>query len=548
MTSFKFPPPPPPPPRASSNDNQPSYPSQRGGAGRGRSDGNRGRGGQSRGGNNNFGGNTRGGQGQAHGGGGNSHSRGGPRGGYQNNRGGDTRRGGSGPNHGIQQQYAPPAHVPSIPTGPYVNPPFASPTYHGGNAQSPVDPNALVQAMAFMATPAGVQSMAAFASHMAYTGNPPYVPTPPPQQAHQSAQFSPTQQSGQKRKWDDRRNNGNAQSQPQPPRKPQQQGSKPPRAKAAVPPPVPTFGFSLPKPPPAPPFATSKPNKAIDSRKRKVKLGLAYAASSDESSEDESVDEEVVLGSRLKGGGYAFEHEGEHISLQTAGDIVAWIKDRKRNFPTLQKAREKAEAAMMKRRNELEFVRKLKGKPPRAEIPPRQKPVPKVREPNERDEKKQEELAALRKRLHESLHRKSEAPATIDLGLGYGSETDSGDGSSSVLSESSVVSSSEESEDDSDDSDAPPEPTSSKVAPPPIKVPPPPVGSQTQRKPDKEKICQNFKQYGKCPFGQSCKFKHPKKESKSTGLYEKLVEQELVKSDQVALDAIKFLGQNGFLG
>jgi hypothetical protein len=32
------------------------------------------------------------------------------------------------------------------------------------------------------------------------------------------------------------------------------------------------------------------------------------------------------------------------------------------------------------------------------------------------------------------------------------------------------------------------------------------------------------------------------------GLYEKLVEQELVKADQLALDAIKFLGQNGFLG
>jgi hypothetical protein len=101
-----------------------------------------------------------------------------------------------------------------------------------------------------------------------------------------------------------------------------------------------------------------------------------------------------------------------------------------------------------------------------------------------------------------------------------------------------------------DDNDAPPEATSSKMAPPPIKVPPPPsVPSQTERKPGKGKMCDNWKQHGKCPFGDGCRYKHPPlKEEKRLGLYEKLVEQELVKSDQLALDAIKYLGQNGFLG
>jgi hypothetical protein len=64
-------------------------------------------------------------------------------------------------------------------------------------------------------------------------------------------------------------------------------------------------------------------------------------------------------------------------------------------------------------------------------------------------------------------------------------------------------------------------------------------------------MCNSWRQHGKCPFGHSCRFKHPPKDAKKekrTGLYEKLVEQEMVKADQMMLDAIKYLGQNGFLG
>jgi hypothetical protein len=415
------------------------------------------------------------------------------------------------------------------------------------SAPPPVDPNAFVQAMSFMATQAGAQSMAAFASHMATAATPPSAHSQAPQNLQHSPRYSPPQQSGQKRKWDERQHNGTTQSHPPPQRKPQQQGPKPPRAKAAVPTPQHTQS-TIP----------NKGNKSKDNRKGKLRLGLTTQAPvQDESSEEEAedVDEELELGTKLKGGGFAFEHDGEQISLQTAGDIAEWIKDRRRNFPTYEKAIQKAEATAIKRRNELEFVRKLKGKPVQPEVPVVKKEFkPKVQERSKKDEKKQEELAALRKKLHESMMNKREAPTTVDLGLGYGSATESDD-DNSVLSESSVVSSSEESSDDSDaeseESDAAPEPVSSKIAPLPVNVPPrpPPVQAQTERKSGKGKVCSSWKQHGKCSYGPSCKFKHPPKEVPArTGLYEKLVEQELLKSDQLALDAIKFLGQNGFLG
>jgi hypothetical protein len=433
------------------------------------------------------------------------------------------------------------SNAPNMAQSAYVNPSFAAP---------PVDPNALVQAMSFMATPAGAQTMAAFASHMAGTGNQQGAQPSSPPRTQPPPRYSPTHQSGQKRKWDNRQNDGN--TQPQRKTQQQQQGSKPPRAKAAVAPAIPGFGFTLPIPShPSP----SKPNNSRDNKKGKVRFGLTHQEDQpEESSEEEDADEEAALAAKIKGGGYAFEHEGEQISLQTAGDIAEWIKDRRRNFPTHQKAMEKAQAAAEKRKNELEFVRKLKGKPLQPEPrPERSRPAPKVYERSERDIKKQEELAALRKKLHESMMKKKESAPVVDLGLGYTSATGS-EAESSVLSDSSVVSSSEESEEESDaesdDSDAPPEATSSKIAPPPVKVPPPPPAQiATERKPAKGKMCNTWKQHGKCPFGDGCRFKHPpKEEEKRLGLYEKLVEQELVKSDQLALDAIKYLGQNGFLG
>ncbi|EOA88715.1 hypothetical protein ACJQWK_05748 [Exserohilum turcicum] len=354
--------------------------------------------------------------------------------------------------------------------------------------------------------------------------------------------YSPSQHAGQKRKLTDRTSDA------QPPNKALQQSSKPPRAKAAVPPQVPSFGFSLPMPP------VTKP----DDKKRKVTLGLSHQVARDESS-DEEVDEEATYSEKLKGGGFAFEHEGETITIQTGAEVAAWIKDRRKNFPTQKRIMEKQEEAVKKRKAELDFLRRMQGKPPKEEEPAGLSQSQPQKSSGERKhhgvkhetdkQKKQEELAALRQKLHESMVRKQPAAAVVDLGLGYDSETESDE--SSVLSESSVVSSSEasESESDSEESDEAPEVTSSKVAPPAVKVPPPqPASSRTESK--SNRLCTNWRRNGRCPYYSKCKYQHPPKQedNKLPGLYERMVEQELVRADQLALGAIKYLGQHGFLG
>ncbi|KAJ4331358.1 hypothetical protein N0V95_009899 [Ascochyta clinopodiicola] len=418
---------------------------------------------------------------------------------------------------------------------------------HGGQMQSQMDPQAFAQAMSFMSTPAGMQSMNAFANHMSSTTNgvPQYPQSSPVQPVQVAPRFSPGQQAGQKRKRPEHGSNA-----PPLPQKKPQAGPKPPRAKAAAPPPVPSFGFSLPAP-----LAQSTADAKHDQRKRKMNLGLSEQNVMEESSEEEEVDEEAAFAEKVKIEGVAFEHNGEMISLQTAADVQSYIKDRRRNFPTRQRAAEKAQEAAAKREHELEFLHRVQGKPRKvatADAPPR--PAKPVRQVKEVDKRKQEELAALRKRLHESMTNKQRPPPTNLLGLGYESETDS-NAESSVLSDSSVVSSSEESEPGSDeedsDSDAPPEPTSSKAAPPPVAVPPPaPVAAPPSQ------VCRNWSKDGRCKFGKGCRWAHPPQDkgsgksqgTKKMGLFEKMVEQELEKADRLALDAIKYLGQNGFLG
>lgn len=289
-----------------------------------------------------------------------------------------------------------------------------------------------------------------------------------------------------------------------------------------------------------------------------MNLGLGEQNATDDSSEEEDVDEEAAFADKAKVESVAFEHNGEMISLQTAADIQSYIKDRRRNFPTQQRIAEKAQEAAAKREHELEFLHRVQGKPRKtanADAPAR--PPKPERKPRRVDDKKQEELAALRKRLHESMTKKHQpAQPTNLLGLGYESETES-DAESSVLSDSSVVSSSEDSSEESDgssssDDDAAPIPTSSKLAPLPVTIPPPaPSAPATQ-------TCRNWLKAGRCKFGKACRWAHPpqergssndkQKEGKRAGLFEKLVEQELEKADRTALGAIKYLGQNGFLG
>ncbi|PVH99508.1 hypothetical protein DM02DRAFT_615026 [Periconia macrospinosa] len=544
MSSFRFPPPPPPPPKAPSNDAHDTYNSQRGGRG-GRGDRGRGRGGPGRG-RGDFGGAPRGGQGR-----GNTHNRGGNRGGgWQNQRHTHATT----PNVPHQQSsssISPQSNTFHTPAVTYNTPSIPNP---------PADPTAFVQAMSFMATPAGMQSMNAFASHMAAANSGSGLPQNAPLSQNN---HSPPGQGACKTRRNERAMKWQADSRDKPTHNNQSRNQKPPRAKAKAAPAVPSFGFEIPVPPKPQPPSHRREDGQSDPKRRKMNLGLTqqqHVDDEDESNTEEEIDEEAAWASNVKvKNGIVFEHEGEMISLQTPAEITAWRKDRRKNFPTQQRILEKAKEAVEKRARELEFLRRISGKantardtPPDTK-PPRDQNVKSHTQNQPRDSQK--ELSQLRQKVRESIIQK-EAPSSslpeppkIDLGLGYATDTDADE--SSVLSDSSVLSSDSDSDSSSDDDDKPPTPISSKVvietpAPPPA-PPAPRAAPPTKPKRDKIDVCPQWKERGTCKYGRNCKYPHTS-QPKMVGLYERMVEQELEKRDRMALDAIKFLGRNGFLG
>ncbi|KAF2442598.1 hypothetical protein P171DRAFT_434072 [Karstenula rhodostoma CBS 690.94] len=576
MAPFKFPPPPPPPPPKASNDAPTTYGSQRGGPS-GRGDRGRGRGGAPRGrGQNQSGGTSRGG-----------YQRGGHRGGQQQQQGG---RGGS-QTYGIpfqqqrqqqqqqqqqQQSYTAPQSYATTNFAPaYPNP--ALPNSPANNVP-PLDPGAFAQAMAFMATPVGMQTMAAFAANMANgSADPVYGQSIPPQQSAPQSQSSQPQASPRKRKRNERVGQWQPQQPPNPIHPPIQKAparkapsQKPPRAKAKAPPSIPGFGFSLPTIPQ--PTVASKAGGTHNQHQKRVNLGLTSLNYDEESSseEDDDVDEEALLAAKWDGKGMTFEHNGETISLQTAAEFAEYIKDRKMNFPTQVRIAEKAQLAAERRANELEFLRRVKGVPEkgkaRGELKSKDRRKPK--EMSKHAGISNPRLEELREKVKNSMgskHATAKPPSdstdqqATDLGLGYGTDTES-DRDSSILSESSVVSSDEFSEDDAsdldaeeaEDSDAPPEAQSSKIVAAPLVPPPPPpprlpAPEVEALNKSQTGVCQQWKLTGRCKY-KYCKNKHGGEEPKRIGLYEKMVEQELDKADRLALEAIKYLGRNGFLG
>ncbi|KAF2751023.1 hypothetical protein M011DRAFT_517238 [Sporormia fimetaria CBS 119925] len=335
----------------------------------------------------------------------------------------------------------------------------------------------------------------------------------------------------------------------------QQPGSKPkpPRAKAIPAPSVPSFGFAL------PPVSVVQPPRAGSSydtaprKKAKLQLGLTQQqdAQSESEGEDEDVDEEVMLAEQLGSGGIAFEYNDQKISLQTAAEVAAWIKDRRKQFPTKERIAEKAQEATEKRAKELDFLYRVTGKKrKRREEPTNAAPMPtplRERKPS---------LDELRAKVQQSIavkRRESDAgkPQAVDLGLGYASDSASSSGYSILDEESSMVSSSEESDDNSSedsDADSAPEEVSSRVqVPVPVAPPPPPPPPQKLKK----GVCESWERTGRCRLRRKCGLQHPPRtraEEKPMTLFERLVEQEKEKADRLALDAIKWLGQNGFLG
>jgi len=513
-----------------------------------------------------------------HGSGSNSRgNRGGSRGGFQYHRGGGHQRGASTAIYD-QQQYQPPSLTNTPPAQAYINPAFVTPS-HAQPRHSHVDPNALAQVMSYMSTPAGVQSMATFASHMSNTENAHAQASQasqasPPRQSLLGPRYSPSRQAGQKRKLGDRNNNmqGPALASSKP------QSSKPPRAKAAVAPPVPNFGFSLPIPSTSQNRTSANTNIKKDQKKPKLNLGLtenALLAGPPSDTEDkdgeEDVDEEAAYAQKLKGGGFAFEHNGEQIIIQTAAEVAAWIKDRRKNFPTQKRIVEKAQETARKRARELDFLRKVRGVPreqkqenmTRTDKPSRTQNSQPGREDLQKSpakvEQDQENLAALRKKLHDSMMNKHERAPTVNLNVGYESDSSlATDAESSVVSSSSDDSSTEEDSEGSEDvasEDEAPTSLSSKIQPPPIRVPPPaplppPPTHEADGGQGNKKPCDTWQRTGRCKFSHKCRYAHPPRSQDTSrlSLYDRLVEQECVESDGRALEAIKWLGSNGLLG
>lgn len=426
-----------------------------------------------------------------------------------------------------------------------------------------MDSNTLVQAMSFMTTPAGMQSMAAFANHMAGVNTDPQHSQPHmPHSFPLQMQNSPPSTSINKRKRTERQMQFEAQQKPQAVPTAQRLSKKPPRAKCKAAPEIPSFGFTLPPTPISRLPASSKPNPSLHQKKSKVNLGLTNREEEYESNDEEEVDEEAAFVAKCKVEGIMFQHNGESISLQTQAEVAAWIKDRRRQFPTQKRIVQKAEEAAAKRASELEFLRKITGKPARRKASVQHDSISHLAQTKKSSAKPKADLEGLRKKVQESMAKKDEVPfkpqikpKALDLGLGYASDTASDSDDSSELSDSSVISSLSESSADSDsdsganDSDAPPAAQSSKVPIAPVAVPPPPSTLVLPQPKQKINICSNWKKNGKCKYAQYCKYPHPKEgKANRVGLYERMVEQELEKGDRLALDAIKFLGRNGYLG
>lgn len=97
--------------------------------------------------------------------------------------------------------------------------------------------------------------------------------------------------------------------------------------------PVPSFGAPLPSNPAAPIHATQKPGPQ---KKKHNQLGLTPRADEQDSSgTDEDVDEEEKLAHKT--GELKVMYKGKTSTLQTTSDIQAWIQERKKRFPTMEK-------------------------------------------------------------------------------------------------------------------------------------------------------------------------------------------------------------------
>lgn len=365
---------------------------------------------------------------------------------------------------------------------------------------------------------------------------------------------------------------------------------------------IPSFGTTILPPKPQSQSKTSPSQQQPPTNKPARSLGLIPSANGADvtysDSEDDNADEEALyaeLGSKL-----TFEHNGVVMSLNSQADVIAWKKERQRNWPTKARMAEKDEERRRigEERKRLlrgaassrSSVQRPKSRSKAAETTPKKGSTDSdasptaVPDPNERAKR----LDELRKKVMASSTKNREvkelsdqsrvapAPAEIsddvivgpvestpakaepdgNLLLEAGGEDEAGPAMSEESSgESSSESSSDSSSDSDSDDDAPEEITSKATAPQEI---------TSQKRP-----CRYFAASGYCRDGDACRFRHDlsaqtQKEQRvpqqplqrprdqisdptaKKGIFERLKEQEEQEEDRLALQVIKYLGKAGF--
>lgn len=375
------------------------------------------------------------------------------------------------------------------------------------------------------------------------------------------------------------------------------QNEKPNRPKPPTAPAVPGFGAAV------LPSSTSIVNQRNAAPKTSTRsLGLNPATNGApitySDSEDDALDEESMyaeLGDKL-----TFEHNGVVMSLKSHADLLAWKKERKKNWPTQARMLEKNE----ERRRIGEERRRLLN----IATPLRSRQSPKGNQKNHANEGNSQTLVAtpderasrldeLRRKVLDSETKNREAKAhdkqseavsaspettkaTVDttehaVGASVGEDiVEDGilgdkvkmghDFHQGSPSESSSESSSDsDSNSDSNSDDDAPEEASSKAP-------------DIQPLVDRRLQCKFFSTRGHCKYGEACHFKHEasaviqkpqprnQQEPRATqhsiqparsdvqgfsgrkGIFERLKEQEQEEENRLALKVIKCLGKAGF--
>ena len=376
------------------------------------------------------------------------------------------------------------------------------------------------------------------------------------------------------------------------------------------PPPVPDFSASIPElnqfagGTPASPISKAPKQRTSNIFGLNPSLDNADASSGDE-------DEELNLAAKGTSSGYQFEYRGQSSTLKTPAEIAVWISERKKRFPTAvkaaiakQEAEERRKKAEVERKARMEATQSRRiestrgrgrGRGRGRDGPPhRIRRDESLRNANAKETKedrlrrKAEKAASQLQKAQEALKKiqaltdKTKLPAAPEPVL-YDKQRDEKDAATDAeapeapgcplpethdidleadthtslklslsdlddLTSSSGISSdsdldSEEGATSSSD-DAPEEVYTSKHTPPEHL---PRTRLPARPKPSQPQICRAFMRTGQCKFGRKCRHLHEVPRKRRKGLFEVMVDKEKEQEQERMLNAIVFLGDNGFL-